>query len=510
MSTRRAIAWGLLICGLVVASLGTWSAQQRTRAPAPGVRKSPQCGQLAVLRCCELLGAPVSLDAIMKQLPYAQEGHSLQQVSETLTWAGLNSEGRQEDGAALAAGPFPCVAHLTRPEHFVVVSGSDTVHVHLFDCWGRRTSIPWKRFNEGWSGYALHVSRTPRPTDAPSDGVPARPAPIAAFDAFFIDKGTVPYTGQPVKFTYRFRNVGNADLWVLGVHTSCKCVDSVAPEGPIAPGGEGRIELSYRSNYDGGVFTHFAAVETNDPNLKSFKLQAAGLVATGVKAQPAFLDFGEVAAGESCTRICYVRYTGPESDFSIQAVESDEPGITTAVSDRFATEPAVGRPTRGGVSESDRPIRKLEVTLTPQAGAAGELKGRLAMRTDRAGYERVEIPWTARRVEPVALYPKLVTYDMTASRPAAERRIQVAGVRQRRVRIAAITGAPDWLECLFDPAAEGNLGHLTLKGLPMNLKTPLDLNVDVDVALMETAAHIHLPLRLRVIPPEGATVNGRN
>jgi ABC-type bacteriocin/lantibiotic exporter with double-glycine peptidase domain len=73
------------------------------------------------------------MSAITGLLPRAPNGHSMLQIADALRTIGFRTEGRREtlDGLRRQAGP--CIAHLTDPEHFVVVVGVGNERVHLFD-----------------------------------------------------------------------------------------------------------------------------------------------------------------------------------------------------------------------------------------------------------------------------------------------------------------------------------------------------------------------------------------
>lgn len=53
--------------------------------------------------------------------------------------------------------------------------------------------------------------------------------------------------GQVVEIAFRFKNTGNKPLVVRDVKASCGCTVAERPEAPIAPGKEGEIKASFKS-----------------------------------------------------------------------------------------------------------------------------------------------------------------------------------------------------------------------------------------------------------------------
>ena len=97
-----------------------------------------QCAHWSILRCSQLLGVPVSMDYLTRRLPYREKGHSMLHVSKVLREIGFETEGRRETLHSLQNQTFPCVVHLTNPDHYVVVSAIDNQYVHVFDGDGHR------------------------------------------------------------------------------------------------------------------------------------------------------------------------------------------------------------------------------------------------------------------------------------------------------------------------------------------------------------------------------------
>lgn len=64
----------------VMLNLGAAPNRQSSQVPA-----GPQCGHWAVLRCCQLLGAPLDMTEILRLLPPAADGHNMLALAQALS-----------------------------------------------------------------------------------------------------------------------------------------------------------------------------------------------------------------------------------------------------------------------------------------------------------------------------------------------------------------------------------------------------------------------------------------
>ena len=76
--------------------------------------------------------------------------------------------------------------------------------------------------------------------------------PIFKFSEESYNFGTIK-EGAKVHHTFKFINVGNAELVISNAHGSCGCTIPTYSEKPVPPGGDGEIEVSFNSSGKGGV-----------------------------------------------------------------------------------------------------------------------------------------------------------------------------------------------------------------------------------------------------------------
>ena len=76
--------------------------------------------------------------------------------------------------------------------------------------------------------------------------------PIFKFAEEAFDFGRIK-EGQKVHHTFKFKNVGNADLIISNAHGSCGCTIPEYSSKPVPPNGEGEIELTFNSTGKAGA-----------------------------------------------------------------------------------------------------------------------------------------------------------------------------------------------------------------------------------------------------------------
>ncbi len=76
-------------------------------------------------------------------------------------------------------------------------------------------------------------------------------APVMTFTQTVHDFGKM-VQGEIVKYTFHFKNTGKTDLRITKVSTSCGCTVGKYPHGPVKPGEEGDVEVTFNSAYKMG------------------------------------------------------------------------------------------------------------------------------------------------------------------------------------------------------------------------------------------------------------------
>ncbi len=495
----RIAAVSFLLVGLGVVLL-LESRQGDGRGPA----QQPEGAHWCIRRCCELLGAPVQLPAIVEMLPPQERGHSMLQMAELLRKIGFDVDGRMETLESLSVAQVPIVAHLADPDHFVVVVGVKKGRVHLFDGAGRRTSRPARVFRQQWTGHVLYVRRPGGDAPLPAFAeVPSQPFPRVQFQTLFVDVGELRPSSEPVAFAYPFRNLGRGDLQIKEVHKTCPCVEANAPSDPVPPGGTGEIKLSYHLPMKLGPFFQEVLVETNDALFPLIQLKAAGFINTGVSADPKSIDFGDITVGRGGTARCFIKYSGDWEEFSVGDVTCDMNGVTlkhVASGDQEFAQRLW--PRAGGDFQAAPGIHLVELSLQPDAAPVGALEGAVVVETNIKGFERVTVPVTGRVVPPVSVYPSLVSFGEVSQDEMLERTVTVVSRLDRAFNVLGAKPASLDVRCAASgaPTSCDMEVHLSSTGAAAAALSGDDIMIRVQMA--DTGEEFLVPLRVFALDRE--------
>ena len=93
--------------------------------------------------------------------------------------------------------------------------------------------------------------------------------PVLEFTESVYDFGTISQ-GERVKHTYFFKNTGKSPLVIHSAQGSCGCTIPEWPKEPIQPGEEGKIEVSFNSEYKSGHQEKMVTILANTKPTKTF------------------------------------------------------------------------------------------------------------------------------------------------------------------------------------------------------------------------------------------------
>lgn len=102
-----------------------------------------------------------------------------------------------------------------------------------------------------------------------SEMVDPKNPPVMTFDESTYDFGTISQ-GERVKHTYFFKNTGKSPLIIHSAQGSCGCTIPEWPKEPIQPGEEGKIEVSFNSEYKSGHQEKMVTILANTKPTKTF------------------------------------------------------------------------------------------------------------------------------------------------------------------------------------------------------------------------------------------------
>src|SRR5438105_11413341 len=158
------------------------------------------------------------------------------------------------------------------------------------------------------SGSVLAVSPEVAPASAPAStpavAAPKTPGPHIQFETPVYDFGKS-RGGEPVKHTFVFTNIGDAELTLTDVHPGCGCTTAGEWTKNVAPGKTGSIPIQVNTANFNGPVTKMVTVTSNDKNQPSMMLQIKGTIWKPVEVNPQFavLNIPSDASEETTTTV---------------------------------------------------------------------------------------------------------------------------------------------------------------------------------------------------------------
>ncbi|MBN2382421.1 DUF1573 domain-containing protein [bacterium] len=185
------------------------------------------------------------------------------------------------------------------------------------------------------------------------------------------DLGTIPQMGQG-EISIKFKNVGQADLKIHEIKSSCGCTVALATKDLIPPGQEGEIKATLRVGKSKNSMKKAVYVETNDPDNKKVTLFLVANVKIDFTLEPSFVSFGRVSK-EELGQEQIIKVIGDDSlNYKLTGVESDNPAL----------EARILPPERDG--EGQRVALKLN-----QKVSTGILKGMIKIKSNHPNYATI-------------------------------------------------------------------------------------------------------------------------
>ncbi len=491
MNVMIGITLLLFICPLAIA---VEPAQQKPE------QLEPQCGHWAVLRCCEILGVPMTMQDMLRWLPPEKQGHSMYAISKILKKIGLHTQGKRETFDKFTAGSYPIIAHM-EPDHFVVVTGRDDSYVYLFDGNGRRKVWSTEGFQKRWTHKTLRVWRDP--DDGPLPVFLSRrtgTSPCIQFEMLLVDKGEIPAIGEGEVFTFPFRNLGKANLVIEKIRTDCSCLESTKPVESILPGGQGHITLKYNVEKGSGSFSHEALVQTNDPVVPLIKLTASGNTGRAVIIEPKKLNIGRLVAGKTHVITCHVVYTGdiPLDILNVECISSRMNVEWRILSKEVAQQYVSAMPKT--VRFIRRNMHTLGILFTPGPNDIGKIEDKIYVHTNIKDFEKITVPVIAQVVPQVVLSPEILFLGDVRLGESLERKLMAWSPDGVPFRITRVDTADTGLQSTFSQDENGKT-YISFHGKVDDPSKITDREINVFVELLDSkkSLSIKLPIYASII-----------
>ena len=335
------------------------------------------------------------------------------------------------------------IAHLWE-NHFVVVEPGDRPNtIRVTDPPGQMETVKMGIFGQHYSGFALLIAKDVNAFPASKvDG------PDIRFDSYAWDFGSVEQ-GEQKEHSFKCRNVGNADLVISKVDTSCgDCLAPIAGQQVIRPGGEGEIKVLLLTSDQTLSVAKNLYVTSNDPVSPVVQLAVTGYVQPNqLPIAPQAVVFGMLHRSETQTRKLYIPSL-PEEGLKITSVTCDSPHVVTVVSSS---------------TESNHPGYFVTVTLSPCA-PIGPIKANILIVSNHPKQPTAKVPVTATIRSDLDLDRDMFFFGFVKKGQDRKMDITISTIGKKPLTIGKISSSLSYVAVNIAPSTE-NKGFIITASL---------------------------------------------
>lgn len=237
---------------------------------------------------------------------------------------------------------------------------------------------------------ALLISNT-APLTPPAQGTNAGPKII--FETPIHDFGRV-RSGDPVKYTYIFTNIGDQVLELSNVQPQCGCTAAGDYSRKVAPGQTGEIPISFNTANYGSQVIKTITVASNDKSQPVVVLQLKGTIWKPIELIPPYTILNILPDAPAATGV-------------VRIVNNMELPLTL-------TDPVCSNPSFAVTLKTNTPGKEYQLTLCPLPGLnAGTVQGKVTLKTSITNPPSVDVPFWANVQAPVMVLPPQIMIPAT-------------------------------------------------------------------------------------------------
>jgi hypothetical protein len=139
------------------------------------------------------------------------------------------------------------------------------------------------------------------------------------------------YTGEIVEHTFKLTNIGDANLHISQVLTSCGCTSSELSSNDVAPGESVDLNLKLDLHMQRGVQNRTIFVRSNDPKTSDLQLTLKGNALSHVELDPPYVVFGNPKDSQPQTATVSVIADDSIDSLSIKQTETSGKNLNAEV-----------------------------------------------------------------------------------------------------------------------------------------------------------------------------------
>ncbi len=133
--------------------------------------------------------------------------------------------------------------------------------------------------------------------------------------------------GTMVEHVFKIKNVGQGELIIRGMKTSCGCTAATPTKNHLSPGEQTDISVGFDTHFQKGHQVRTITAYTNDPDTPQAVMTMQGIVKQQVAATPAQVAFGTVHKGTAATQEVTIDDLTNQKGFKVGPATNSSPYI---------------------------------------------------------------------------------------------------------------------------------------------------------------------------------------
>lgn len=270
--------------------------------------------------------------------------------------------------------------------------------------------------------------------------------------------------GTKVKHDFVVRNMGNAELKIDKLVSSCGCTASHASSNTIAPGAESKILVEFDSSGFSGEKVKTVQLYSNDPQRPIETLTLSGTIEPDVQVEPANIFFKEVIKGAA------------ENTASQEVSVKIRPDVQAQIeSFKSYSQYIIVKEISGDARQ-----KRLLVSISPDA-PMGELRERVVITLKGAKLANVNIPIFAVVRGNLRLSSNSLSFGILDSKlkDGLTRSVRLENSGPTPVKIEKIVSSDEAVKASYKTIKGGRIYVIQVEVDPLKVKNALRASVDI-------------------------------